>query len=227
MTPQDGQMTVLVASERADVRSLLTGIAEQSDNAEVVGQAEDAGTTMDLVRQLRPDIALVDYHLPYVTGTNTAPMSRMSGLDAAQAISRELPETTVVVVGNLDEDVLATRGMSTKSPAILTAKGSKAAVPLELTDIRAADSGNGDIVYADVNMQPWLLVAPVRSSFTEKALVGGIVAWLAGWLMILTFVLAPVGVFLASAGAVVILTGIGSLWLRRRGRKTVALHSHI
>ncbi len=220
MAVQTDQMRVIVAAERPDVRQFLTGIAEQTDTAVVVGQAWDATMAVGLARQVKPDIALVDCYLPHVAGPTSAPLSRVSGLDAAMIMSQEMPETAVVLLNNLDEGVLADRGMSSLSPAILTREGPEAAVPLELRDLRRSNGGNGNIIFARVQTKPWRITGATRSSFSEKALFIGGSGLFAGWCMILTMFLAPVGIFLAAIGAVTMLAGLGSRLLSSRRRRT-------
>lgn len=223
MTAQTDRMRIIVASERPDVRQFLTGIAERTDTAVVVGQASDATMAVGLARQVKPDIALVDCHLPHVAGPTSAPLSRVSGLDAAMIMSQETPETAVVLLNNLDDDVLADRGTSSLSPAILTTEGPQAAVPLELPTLRRRGGVTGNIVFARVQTKPWRITGASRSSFSEKALFIGGFGLFAGWCMILTMFLAPVGIFLAATGAVTMLAGLGARLLssrrRRAGRK--------
>ena len=218
MTAQTDRMRIIVASERPDVRQFLTGIAERADTAVVVGQAWDATMAVDLARQVRPDIALVDCYLPHVDGPTSAPLSRVSGLDTAMIMSQELPETAVVLLSNLDDDVLADRGMSSLSPAILTTEGPQAAVPLELPNLRP-NGATGNIVFARVQTKPWRITGAKRSSFSEKALFVGGFSLFAGWCMILTMFLAPVGIFLAATGAVTMLAGLGARLLSSRRRR--------
>lgn len=218
MAVRTNQMRVIVASERPDVRRFLTGIAERTETAVVVGQAEDATMAVDLARQVKPDIALVDCYLPHVAGPTSAPLSRVSGLDVAQIMSQELPETAVVLLSNLDDDVLADRGMSSLSPAIFTTQGPGATAPLEFPDLRPGNRINGNIVFANVQTQPWRITGGTRSNFGEKALFIGGFGLFAGWSMILTMFLAPVGIFLAAVGAVTMLAGLGARLLSRRRR---------
>lgn len=226
MAAQSDRMRIIVASERPDVRQFLTGIAERADHAIVVGQAWDATMAVDLARQVKPDIALVDCYLPHVAGPTSAPLSRVSGFDAALIMSQELPETAVVLLNNLDDDVLANRGMSSLSPAILTTEGPQATVPLELADLRSSSGITGKIVFARVQTKPWQITGATRSSFSEKALFIGGFGLFAGWSMILTMFLAPVGIFLAATGAVTMLAGLGARLLsswRRRARRRMTL----
>jgi DNA-binding NarL/FixJ family response regulator len=81
--------TVVIADDdlllREGIASLLTQAAY-----DVVGQAGDAEELLDLVRQHRPDLAIVDIRMP--------PDHSTEGLRAAQAIRDEMPNIAILVL---------------------------------------------------------------------------------------------------------------------------------
>jgi len=62
---------------------------------EVVGQASDVDGLMDLVRSHQPDVAVVDVRMP--------PTNTTEGLEAAQRIRSEFPQTAVLVLSQYIE----------------------------------------------------------------------------------------------------------------------------
>jgi DNA-binding NarL/FixJ family response regulator len=70
---------------REGVASLLTGAG-----FEVIGQAQDAAALLELVREHRPDLAIIDIRMPpdYLT----------EGLDAARQIREQFPSTGILVL---------------------------------------------------------------------------------------------------------------------------------
>ncbi len=77
----------------ADDDTLLReGIASLLERAgfEVVGQAHDAPGLLTLIREHRPDLAIVDIRMP--------PDNLTDGLDAARVIREELPGTGILVL---------------------------------------------------------------------------------------------------------------------------------
>src|SRR5215213_1540627 len=62
---------------------------------DVVGQARDAIDLMPLVRDLRPDVVIVDIRMP--------PTHTREGLDAAKAIRAEHPDIGVLVLSQFVE----------------------------------------------------------------------------------------------------------------------------
>ena len=84
-----GGTRVVLADDDVLLREGLAGLLERS-GFEVVGQSGTAFELIELVRTLRPDLAIVDIRMP-PTHTN-------EGLDAAAAIREEFPETAIVVL---------------------------------------------------------------------------------------------------------------------------------
>jgi DNA-binding NarL/FixJ family response regulator len=73
------------------------GIVDLLQNAgvEVVGEAENAGELITLVREHGPDAAIIDIRMP--------PTHTEEGLVAAQAIRREHPQTAVLLLSHYVE----------------------------------------------------------------------------------------------------------------------------
>jgi DNA-binding NarL/FixJ family response regulator len=80
---------VIVAEDDVLMREGLAGLLELG-GYEVVGQAGDGSALMRLVRERRPDLAIIDIRMP--------PAHRTEGLDAARAIREEFPETAILLL---------------------------------------------------------------------------------------------------------------------------------
>jgi DNA-binding NarL/FixJ family response regulator len=80
---------VIVADDDVLLREGLASLLDRS-GFEVVGQAGDAEELMTLVRELRPELVLVDIRMP--------PTQTVEGLDAARAIREELPQIGILVL---------------------------------------------------------------------------------------------------------------------------------
>ena len=97
------KLTVLVASERAEGRELLTHMVGRDPAAVVVAQTDSGVGALGLARRLRPDIAMVDSELPHLVGLDAVRLSRTGGLDTAMGIVQELPTTTAVLLTDLSQ----------------------------------------------------------------------------------------------------------------------------
>jgi DNA-binding NarL/FixJ family response regulator len=80
---------VVVADDDVLLREGLSSLLERS-GFEVVGQASDATGLLDAVRELRPELAVVDIRMP--------PTHSTEGLDAARTIRREWPDIAILVL---------------------------------------------------------------------------------------------------------------------------------
>ncbi|GAF87035.1 unnamed protein product, partial [marine sediment metagenome] len=73
---------------RDGIRSLLGLVAD----IEVVGEATNGREALKKIKQLVPDVVLMDLAMPF-----------MSGLDATRRIRREFPETRVLALTQYDD----------------------------------------------------------------------------------------------------------------------------
>ena len=80
---------VVLADDDVLLREGLASLLERF-GFEVVGRAGDGDELVALVREHRPELAIVDIRMP--------PTNTTEGLDAARAIREELPDTAIVVL---------------------------------------------------------------------------------------------------------------------------------
>jgi DNA-binding NarL/FixJ family response regulator len=80
---------VALADDDVLLREGLASLLERS-GFDVVGQGGDAAELMALVRQHRPELAIVDIRMP--------PNHATEGLEAARVIREEVPETAILVL---------------------------------------------------------------------------------------------------------------------------------
>jgi DNA-binding NarL/FixJ family response regulator len=80
---------VVLADDEVLLREGLAGLLERS-GFDVVGQGGDGAELIELVREHRPDLALVDIRMP--------PAHSTEGLDAARVIREEFPGTAILVL---------------------------------------------------------------------------------------------------------------------------------
>ena len=71
---------VVMVDDHALVRAGLRMILEKQPDIEVVGEADDGEPGLQLIRTLKPDLALVDLHMPNVSGIEVTERVRRSKL---------------------------------------------------------------------------------------------------------------------------------------------------
>jgi response regulator NasT len=91
-TPQPPKPTVVIAEDEALIRLDLKEMLEEEGYL-VVGEASDGETAVDLVRRLRPDLAVLDVRMPV-----------LDGISAAQQIAGERLAAVVMVTAYSQRD---------------------------------------------------------------------------------------------------------------------------
>jgi DNA-binding NarL/FixJ family response regulator len=85
------KLRVVLADDHAHIRALVREALEAGE-CEIVGEGATADEAVALAHEHQPDVVLLDVHMPG------------SGIMAAQRITRQLPETRVVMLTQSDAD---------------------------------------------------------------------------------------------------------------------------
>jgi len=80
-----GKIRVLLADDHQVMRQALARLLNDRPDISVVGEAEDGVEAVELTRQLRPDVIVMDVSMP-----------RMDGISATRTISSEFPNIQVI-----------------------------------------------------------------------------------------------------------------------------------
>ncbi|MFH9552703.1 response regulator [Streptomyces sp. NPDC017435] len=80
-------LTVLLVDDEPLVRVGLRAVLEAQPDIEVVGEAGDGAAVIPLVRQLRPDVVVMDVRMPL-----------MDGIEATRTVLRTVPDPPKIVV---------------------------------------------------------------------------------------------------------------------------------
>lgn len=124
-------LRVVVADDEAMVRAGLRLLIDGEADLEVVGEAVDGEDAVRVVRDLRPDVVLMDVRMP-----------RLNGLDAARDVLSEVPGTQVVVLTTFDEDEVVDEALRRGVAGFLL----KSSPPEDMLDaVRRAAAGQGVI----------------------------------------------------------------------------------
>ncbi|HLO64907.1 MAG TPA: response regulator transcription factor [Azonexus sp.] len=81
------KIRVLLVDDHTLFRSGIKSLLQRNDDFEVVGEAGDGLEGIKRVRSLKPDVALLDLHMPGI-----------SGLEAVKVISEEMPDVNVLML---------------------------------------------------------------------------------------------------------------------------------
>ena len=86
------KIKVLIADDHRDFRRVIRAFLDKLPNVSVVGEACDGGEAIEKVRELIPDVVLMDIAMP-----------NMNGLEATRIIKQQWPETRVLIATSHDE----------------------------------------------------------------------------------------------------------------------------
>jgi DNA-binding NarL/FixJ family response regulator len=89
MTP----VRVLLVDDQALFREALATLLEVHPDVEVVGEAGDGAAALDRVAEVRPDVVLMDLHMPV-----------LDGIAATRRLRVEHPEVRVLALTTFDDD---------------------------------------------------------------------------------------------------------------------------
>jgi len=78
--------SILIVDDSALLRRSLRSWIEQDKNWEICGEAENGKAAVEKVKELRPDVVILDLEMPV-----------MNGLEAGREIALIAPDTTMVM----------------------------------------------------------------------------------------------------------------------------------
>lgn len=84
---------VLICADHPLFRDGIRGLLESISDTEVVGEAATAREAVELAASLEPQVVLMDLKMP-----------GLSGIEATRQITRDVPDTKVLVLSMLEDD---------------------------------------------------------------------------------------------------------------------------
>ena len=78
---------IILADDHKIIRDGLSSLLSQEDDIDVIAQAKDGHSTVELVRKLSPDMTIMDIGMP-----------SLNGIEATRQIINEFPKTKVVAL---------------------------------------------------------------------------------------------------------------------------------
>jgi len=89
----DRTIRVVIADDHALIRAGVRALLGSFDNTELVGEAADGDEALRVVAETRPDVVIMDIHMP-----------GLDGVSATRSIAADFPDVAVLVVSMLEDD---------------------------------------------------------------------------------------------------------------------------
>ena len=105
MTPKSEKIRILVAEDHLVARVGVTTIVNMQPDMEVVAEASNGQQAVELYRQHRPDVTLLDLRMP-----------GMGGVEAAVAIRAEFPKARMIALTTYGGDEDVRRALAAQMP---------------------------------------------------------------------------------------------------------------
>lgn len=95
------RVRIMIVDDIAETRENIKRLVELEKDFQVVGEAQDGESGIELAKQIVPDIVLMDINLPGI-----------DGLKASEILSQELPQTSIIMVSVQEEQYYMRQAMA-------------------------------------------------------------------------------------------------------------------
>lgn len=122
-------LRLILADDHALVRAGLSALLSELPGVEVVGEAGDGREVLRLVRERKPDIALIDISMP-----------GLNGLDVAARIAHDRPDTRVIIVSMHGDDETVRRALKAGAAGYMLKNSDRAELEMALKAVARGDT---------------------------------------------------------------------------------------
>ena len=125
----EAPIRVMLVDDEQIVRAGLRMVFGLEPDLNVVGEAEDGVSALDMARRLAPDVVVMDVHMPV-----------MDGIQATRELRSSMPASGVVILTLFDGELIRSNAMAAGASAYIA----KSAAIQPLVDaVRLAAAGPG------------------------------------------------------------------------------------
>jgi DNA-binding NarL/FixJ family response regulator len=118
------RIRVLLVDDHALIRAGIRALLENAGVVEVVGESGNGRDALDLIAQLRPDVALIDLTMP-----------GLSGFEVLKAASEKFPEVRLIVLTIHDEEEYAFRALRAGAAGYLPKSAASAELKMAIEHV--------------------------------------------------------------------------------------------
>jgi DNA-binding NarL/FixJ family response regulator len=147
------KVTVLIVDDHQIFRQGLRDSMSLDENIEVIGEAANGETALQLAHDLGPRVMLTDVNLP-----------GMNGLQLVQHVRKEIPGVRLVVLTAYDDEEQLYHAIRSGAHAYFSKDVSPARIVEVVREVSLGRYVVGDKVMEEHEVAPWLLRASERFS---------------------------------------------------------------
>lgn len=129
MTREDGPVRILMVDDHLIVREGLRWLLGQDPGFEIAGEAATADEAMEAIADVRPDVVLLDLHLP-----------DRSGLEVLREIGNRFPDLPVVILTMSDQPEYVEEAVRAGAAGYLVKNAPQTELARALTAAAAGDA---------------------------------------------------------------------------------------
>jgi DNA-binding NarL/FixJ family response regulator len=122
-------LTIVLADDHALVRAGMHALLSELEGVEVVAEAGDGQEALQLIREKKPDIALVDIAMP-----------GLNGLEVAMRLSKEKRRTRVIIVTMHRDDESVRRALLSGAAGFLLKHADRAELEMAVRAVARGDT---------------------------------------------------------------------------------------
>jgi len=154
------KLRIVIADDERPARLFLRSILQDFEDAQIVGEAENGAEAIEIIKETKPDLALLDLQMPEVTGIDVVKLLKKSQLPLVAFVTA-YDEFAVQAFNVNAVDYL----LKPVEKARLRETLNRAHERLEQTDFRETESANlkaAVAVYQETSRQTLLERIPIR-----------------------------------------------------------------
>ncbi|MTJ51106.1 response regulator transcription factor [Dolichospermum sp. UHCC 0259] len=157
-------ITVLLVDDQSLIRQGLRALLELEIDIEIVGEAENGQTAINLVKKLQPNVILMDIRMPI-----------MDGVAATKEINQHFPHSKILILTTFDDDEYVKAGLQNGAMGYLLkdTPSEELAVAIRAVDKGYSQLGPGIVKklitqFPATLSQPVLAVPPNLTELTPR-----------------------------------------------------------